>query len=281
MAQLPQNSRSPYLDSSNAWTFTASLATALGDACYLVTGTGKVSPASSFPDAGDEASTQRAFAALFMGIAGSEQPVTDPTSRTAKLYRDQDLQVACDSTTFTGVEYLAPKYTAGVLSPQAFVKTTDRSRAIAKVTAPYTAATTLVWARFSSRILGGLLLDAGVPDPTVCFRIDFSATDATRVVAVITRPMRLVAASSVFTTASTSGTWTVEKLTGTTAPGSGTALLSAPIALSGTANTVANGTVISTEASINFAAGDRLGIKIAGTMTNLVGGVGTISLTPF
>lgn len=110
--------------------------------------------------------------------------------------------------------------------------------------------------------------------------LSFSATDASRAVFICTRPMRLKACSSMFTTASTSGTWTVEKLTGTTAAGSGTALLTGTVALSGSANTVANGTLIATVASLTFAAGDRVSIVIAGTMTNLVGAIGTITLTP-
>lgn len=114
----------------------------------------------------------------------------------------------------------------------------------------------------------------------ISFPLAFTATDATRGFAVVTRAMRLKSASSAFTTASTSGTWTVEKLTGTTAPGSGTALLSAPVALSGSANTVANGSLIATVASLTFAAGDRIGIVIAGTMTNLVGGIGSITFAP-
>lgn len=102
----------------------------------------------------------------------------------------------------------------------------------------------------------------------------------TRVVHVCTRAMRLTAFSSVHATASTSGTVTVEKLTGTTAPGSGTALLSGTVSLSGTANTVANGTLIATVASLTFAAGDRVGFVFAGTMTNLVGACCTALFTP-
>lgn len=110
--------------------------------------------------------------------------------------------------------------------------------------------------------------------------IAFTATDATRRVFIATRPMRIKAVSSEFTTASSSGTWTVEKTPSGTAPGSGTVLLSAVIALSGTANTPANGTVLSTIATITLAAGDSISIVVAGTMTNLVGGVGTIMMTP-
>lgn len=110
--------------------------------------------------------------------------------------------------------------------------------------------------------------------------LQFTATDATRLVAICTRPMRLDAVSSAFGTASTSGTWTVERLIGTTAPGSGIVLLKAPVALSGAANTVANGALISPSTTLEFATGDRIGIVIAGTMTNLVGAIGVIMLTP-
>lgn len=110
--------------------------------------------------------------------------------------------------------------------------------------------------------------------------IPLIATDASRAVFIATRPMRLQAASSVFSTASTSGTWKVEKLTGTTAAGGGTALNSAAVALSGSANTVANATIDATVAQRTFATGDRLGIVIAGTMTNLVNGFITVFFQP-
>lgn len=102
----------------------------------------------------------------------------------------------------------------------------------------------------------------------------------TRVVHVCTRPMRLTAFSAAFATASTSGTVMVEKLTGTTAPGSGTTLLTGTVSLGGTANTVVNGTLIGTVASLTFAVGDRVGFVFAGTMTNLVGASCTAYFTP-
>lgn len=63
----------------------------------------------------------------------------------------------------------------------------------------------------------------------------------------------------------------IEKCTGTTAPGSGTALLASTIDLTGTANTVATGTLTSTTSSLQLAAGNRLTAKLAGTLTGLVG----------
>jgi len=110
--------------------------------------------------------------------------------------------------------------------------------------------------------------------------VPLTATDATRTVFIANRAMRLKAVSRIFSTASTSGTVTVSKDTGTAAPGAGTALLTAVVALSGTANTVVNGTLISNTGTLTLAAGDRIAIVIAGTMTNLAGGILTLSLQP-
>lgn len=79
---------------------------------------------------------------------------------------------------------------------------------------------------------------------------------------------------SIFSTASSSGTATLEYLTGTTAPGSGTALTGA-IALSGTANTL----VVTAPTAVKIMSpGDRLNLKIAGTMTALAGGYVQVTL---
>lgn len=83
---------------------------------------------------------------------------------------------------------------------------------------------------------------------------------------------------AVWGTASSSGTVTIEKLTGTTAPGSGTALLTGTISTAGTANTVTTGTLIATLASLKLAAGDRLGVVFSGTETGLVGLVLNVTL---
>ena len=64
---------------------------------------------------------------------------------------------------------------------------------------------------------------------------------------------------------------TVEKLTSTTAPGSGTALLTAAFDLTTTANTVGTGTLTATAADLLLASGDRLGAKLTGVLTGLVG----------
>ena len=113
-------------------------------------------------------------------------------------------------------------------------------------------------------------------------QVALTATDASRAVHICTRPMILKTVSFMHTTGSTSGTLQIEKLTGTTAAGSGTTLLTGTIDLSTTtvANTTTNGTLIATVASLKFATGDRCSVKIGGTMTSLVGGIVTIGFAP-
>lgn len=64
---------------------------------------------------------------------------------------------------------------------------------------------------------------------------------------------------------------TVEKLTGTTAPGSGTAIPTAAFDCTATINTLLTATLTSTVADTKLAAGDRLGIVGTGTRTGLLG----------
>jgi hypothetical protein len=76
----------------------------------------------------------------------------------------------------------------------------------------------------------------------------------------------------------------VVKDTGTNAPGAGTDLLTnntnAGFDLKGTASTVQTGTLVATAASLKLAAGDRLSVDFAGTLTTLAGVVVTVYLEP-
>lgn len=76
----------------------------------------------------------------------------------------------------------------------------------------------------------------------------------------------------------------VTKDTSTDAPGAGTDLLTnntnAGFDLKGTANTVQSGTLTGTTASLQLAAGDRLSLDFAGTLTTLAGVLVTVSLKP-
>lgn len=98
-----------------------------------------------------------------------------------------------------------------------------------------------------------------------------AATATTESVFIAPFALELVGFQIVFGTASSSGTITIEKLTGTTAPGGGTALLTGTVSTAGTANTVLKGTLIGAPGSLQLAAGDRLGLVFAGTATGLVG----------
>lgn len=83
--------------------------------------------------------------------------------------------------------------------------------------------------------------------------------------------------SATFGTASTSGTLDVVKCTGTTAVSGGTSVMTGTVSLAGTANTPVHGTLSSTISGLQLAGasngassgGDRLGIKLGGTLTNL------------
>src|SRR3990167_5969698 len=69
--------------------------------------------------------------------------------------------------------------------------------------------------------------------------------------------------------ASASGTLQVEKVPSGPAQGSGTNLLSATISTAGAANTTTAGTLSSTAATLELAAGDALALVNGGTLTSL------------
>lgn len=74
----------------------------------------------------------------------------------------------------------------------------------------------------------------------------------------------------VHTTAGTDAgavTLQLEKLTSTTAPGSGTTMLSTALSLKATANTVQTGSLTTTLANRALAIGNRLALKKSGTLT--------------
>lgn len=76
-------------------------------------------------------------------------------------------------------------------------------------------------------------------------------------------------------------TLTVIKDTGTSAPGAGTSLhQSGSFDLNGTANTVQSGTVSTTIATANLAAGDRLSVKFANAIQASVGILVTVGMVP-
>lgn len=87
---------------------------------------------------------------------------------------------------------------------------------------------------------------------------------------------KIAGVTATFGTASTSGTLQVEVATGTQAIASGTNQLTGTLSLSGTANTPVNGTLIASPTTI--AAGSRINLIFAGTVTNLANASVTVVL---
>ena len=108
--------------------------------------------------------------------------------------------------------------------------------------------------------------------------VQLSATSASQQVFIADDYYQLVAVKEAHGTASTSGTLQVEHLTGTQASGAGSSMLTGTMSLAGTANTVISGTLVATLSTLQLAPGDRLGLVIAGTMTNLANAVVTLYL---
>lgn len=73
-------------------------------------------------------------------------------------------------------------------------------------------------------------------------------------------------------------TVTVEKLTGTTAPGSGIVVITTPFDLKGTINTVQNAVLSTVVGAIQLNAGDRLALLKAGTLTAVANVTITVTL---
>jgi dTDP-4-amino-4,6-dideoxygalactose transaminase len=96
---------------------------------------------------------------------------------------------------------------------------------------------------------------------------------------IASRPYEVMEIRAVWSTASTSGTLQLERLTGTTAEGSGDSVLTSTIDLAGTANTVVKRETTGLQ-NRKLAPGDRLALVDGGTLTNLVNLVVTVLLKP-
>lgn len=108
------------------------------------------------------------------------------------------------------------------------------------------------------------------PQTEECITVSgLTASSASQDLLIAPYPLQVSGVSVTFGTASTSGTADLVKMTGTTAVGSGTTTLTGTMSLAGTANTPVNGTLTSTIATLQLAKGDRLGLKLAGTLTSL------------
>jgi hypothetical protein len=108
-------------------------------------------------------------------------------------------------------------------------------------------------------------------------QIVLAADAANRVVVIADAPCELVGVMEAHSVVGgASFALQVEKLTGTTAPGSGTAMLAATVDLTTTINTVATPALTTTLANRRLAVGDRVGFRLTGTAGSFVGCVALI-----
>lgn len=117
---------------------------------------------------------------------------------------------------------------------------------------------------------------------TVVYNETLNASIGTTPFFIADQAYTVTAISYVNKTAGTvaGATATVTKDTGTTVPGAGTSLQSAAFTCLAVANTVANATLTATTSALTLAAGDRLSVLFAGTLTTLAGVVITVTMTP-
>ncbi|HYE86255.1 MAG TPA: hypothetical protein VEA16_07860 [Vicinamibacterales bacterium] len=120
---------------------------------------------------------------------------------------------------------------------------------------------------------------------TATYRQNANASLADEAFFIADRAYEVVGVSQIHSTAGSDGSAVnlqVTKDTGTNAPGAGTDLLTnnsnAGFNLKGTANTVQTGTLTATLATKRLAAGDRLSVDFAGTLTAVAGVVVTVRL---
>jgi len=106
-----------------------------------------------------------------------------------------------------------------------------------------------------------------------------AATD--QVFFVAPRAMRILAISQVHSVAAGGASaLQVVKDTGTSAPGTGTDLLSTAFDLNATANTVQTGALSTTPADLSLASGDRLSVDFANAIQSSAGVVVTVMMVP-
>lgn len=140
-------------------------------------------------------------------------------------------------------------------------------------------------------LVPGAAVSTGVPGrlqvngnaSLMCGSYYFTGTPAatSQVFYIVNRPMIVTSISNLFSVAA-GGTSTLDitKDTGTDAPAAGTVLTTAAFNLNATANTVQNGTLSATVATITLAAGNRLAVKFNHAIQASVGVVVTACMGP-
>jgi hypothetical protein len=111
-------------------------------------------------------------------------------------------------------------------------------------------------------------------DFVVNFNYDINANAVDNWAYIADGPCEVVSIHCVPTVAGSDAgavTAAVKKASGTTAPGSGTAVMTDTFNLKGTANTLQTATMSTTKSTRELAANDRVGIDFTGTLTAAVG----------
>ncbi|CAK0773753.1 hypothetical protein CCP3SC5AM1_880009 [Gammaproteobacteria bacterium] len=164
--------------------------------------------------------------------------------------------------------------TATATNPNGIIYLTPGDIITAKVTGTTTAlANVALTLTFAPAIpVGGIVTVACSTVPVTSVNQGFFVAD---------RAYKVLATSIKYGTAGTTLNATFEKCSGTTAAGSGTALNSAAIDCSATAGVAYYGTLSTTASELLIAAGDRIGIKMAGaTPGSYATPVATVLLQP-
>ena len=117
----------------------------------------------------------------------------------------------------------------------------------------------------------GTLTTYVVP-PALVITVDVNASSVDKAVFIADANYIVTKIQHMVSTGASGATVVPRKCTGTTAPASGTSLLSAgSLDLNATANTTTTATLSGTAATLAVAAGDRIALDFSGTLTGLVG----------
>lgn len=271
------------VDSRNlAITFPASKAI---DPGYLLwNNAGVAAKASDQADQLSQDANQALFAKNFLGVSADKRLSTETTTGTRVVVTDGVFDLPCASTTWAVGDLIGAVESSGgtALEDEVVAKVTDPAKAIGVCTKAGTSVTT-VRGRLTSRYGGGAPINRDVFYATYYFTGTPAATD--QVFFVAPHACKVVAISEVHSVAAGGASkLQVTKDTGTDAPGAGTDLLTdntnTGFDLNGTANTVQNGTLTGTAASLVLAPGDRLAVDFANTIQSTAGLVVTVALAP-
>lgn len=171
----------PYVEVNGELNHKASEANAIGDLLWWDTTNNCLRSASQFPDQGTASGTLAAFAAVFAGVANSKQLSTDATGEQARVLPDRIFEYPCASCTPTVGSLFAPTYTStgvgvvGCLNAQqlTIISPADVTQAIGASISYYSAATTNVRVRLTSKLLQGLYAIQGAPQAAAGLTANF------------------------------------------------------------------------------------------------------------